>query len=328
MTDQKQNLSPDEMAALRDVATPEADAVDAGQEAARVQVMSYNFRQPGRLSAAQLRALKMVHEFFDKRLSEEPPSGINLPFKLGLLSVETISYSNFMGSLGNPCFMAQLSSRFEQPVLMEIDLRVVGMLVSHILGDIDEGEAEVRAPTAIEQSIAGNWLEGLLPLLEESWSLSTPVDFGLKSIECDPRFVQVMPDDSPVVSLTFRLQIGTTEGQLTLCYPLEPLQELLEGMSLRMSGSDDDEEDVEQGGERILTSLKQVPFELSAELGRCSIRARQLASLKVGDVLCLDRSIHDSVEVLLGRNAVFDANLGRKGDNLALQLCNRRTVRR
>lgn len=324
MDDQQKNLSTDEMSALRDVVTPKEGSAEAVEQAARVQVMSYNFRQPGRLSTEQVRALKMVHEFFAKRLSEERPSGVNLPFDLGLLSVETVSYSNFMGSLGNPCFMAQLSSRFEQPVLMEMDLRVVRMLVSHILGEIEEDDTEVPvALTAIEQAIAGNWLEGLLPLLGESWKLSTPVDFALKSIECDPRFVQVMPDDSPVVSLTFRLQIGTTQGQLTLCYPLEPLQELLEGMSLRMSGGDEEEIDIEQGGERILASLKRIPFELRAELGCCSIRASQLASLRKGDVLCLDRSIHDPVDVLLGRNSVFEAKLGRKGDNLALQLCSR-----
>ncbi|QBG47363.1 hypothetical protein EGM51_08155 [Verrucomicrobia bacterium S94] len=322
MSKQEQNLSPDEMAALRDVSVPEFDEVDSGEPVAHVQVTSYNFRQPGRLSSAQLRALKMVHEFFAKGLSEDGAEGISLPFELGLLSVETISYSNFMGSVGNPCFMVQLSSRFEQPVLMEIDLRLVHLLVSHILGDHEPEGEDAGKLTSIEEDIAGNWLEGLLPLLGEAWTLSTPIDFGLKSVESDPRFVQVMPDDSPVVSLTFRLQVGGVKGQLTLCYPLEPLQEMLEGMSARMSGGDEDH--VEQSDESILSSLKRVPFELRAELGRSHLRASQLATLRVGDVLCLDRSIHDPVEVLLGNNVIFDAGLGKKGDCLALQIRNRR----
>jgi flagellar motor switch protein FliM len=326
MSNQEKNLSTDEMAALRDVAAPiESEGVSA-EEAAKVQVLSYNFRQPGRLSGAQLRALKVVHEYFAKRFSEDRPGGINMAFDLSLLSVETVSYSNFMGSLGNPCFMTQLSSRFDQPVLMEIDLPLVSMLVSRILGDEEEAEEEIKPLTSIEQAIAGNWIEGILPVLGESWELSAPVNFGLKSIESDPRFVQVMPDDNPVVSVSFRFQAGGKVGQLTLCYPLEPLQELVEGMSLKMSGGDDDEGDSEQDGARVLASLKGVPFELRAELGCCSIRASQLATLRTGDVLCLDRSIHDSVDVFLGNNLVFEAGFGRKGDNLALQLCNRRTV--
>lgn len=322
MDDDKPNLSPDEMAALRDIAAPEESAVTA-EEASCVAVHSYNFRQPGRLSAAQLRALKVVHEFFAKRLSEERPSGVNLAFELGLLSVETVSYSNFMGSIGNPCFLAQLSSRFEQAVLMEIDLPLMRMLVGRMLGDETEPGDEPHALTSIEQAIAGQWLEGLLPLLGESWTLSAPVDFGLKSLEGDPRFVQVMPDDSPVVVLTFGFKAGSAKGQLTLCYPLEPLQELLEGMSLRMSGSDGEDDDAEHGGDRILASLKRVPFELRSELGCGSISASQLVSLRIGDVLCLDRSIQDPVKVLLGDNPVFRAELGRKGDNLALRLIGR-----
>ena len=314
------------MDALRDVAAPDAAEAVSGADAAKVQVLSYNFRQPGRLSGAQLRALKVVHEYFAKRFSEERPGGTNTAFELSLLSVETVSYANFMGSMGNPFFMTQLSSRFDQPVLMEVDLPMIRMLVARTLGDATAVDDEPKVLTSIEQAIAGNWVESVLPVLGESWELSAPVRFGLKSVDSDPRFVQVMPDESPVVSLTFRFQAGDRVGQLTLCYPLEPLQELVEGMSLKMSGGgDDDEGDADQDASRVLASLKGVPFELRAELGCCSITASQLTTLRTGDVLCLDRSIRDSVDVYLGHNHVFDASFGRQGDNLALQILKRRS---
>lgn len=324
MSDDDKKLTSDELAALSGVSVSETSPEEAREQSARVKVESYNFRQPGRLSVAQLRALKVVHEFFSKRLSEMRVEGVGVDFSLGLLSVETVSYNNFMGSLTNPCFMALLSSRFEQEVLMDIELPIVRQLVSRILGDDIGSEEELGKPlTSIEQAIAGNWLEHLLPMLGESWSMSAAVDFQLKSIESDPRFVQVMPDESPVVSLTFQLQIGEGRGQLTLCYSLEQLQVLLEGMSLRMSGNAEEDGDHETGGERILSALKSVPFDLRVELGNCSIRASQLATLRRGDVLCLDRSIHQTVDLFLGNNRVFRGRLGRKGDNLAVQLCGR-----
>ncbi len=311
------------MEALRDVATHESPDAITAEEAARIQVHSYNFRQPGRLSSAQLRALTVVHEFFVKRFAEGRFGGLDLPLELSLLSVETVSYSNFMASIANPCFMARLSSRFEQSVLLDLDPRLARMFVSRILGDASESEESARELTAIESAIAGNWVEGLLPLLGASWKLSAPVDFALDGIESDPRFVHVLSADSPVVSLTFRLKAGGASGEMTLCYPLEPLQELLEGMSLQMSGSGEEETGTEPDGERILASLKRVPFELRAELGCCTVSASQLASLKLGDVLCLDRSIHDTVDVLLDDKMVFGAKLGRKGDSLALRLSHR-----
>lgn len=323
MTSNEKKLSDEEMAALRDVAVSDSPEAVIRERAAKVKVESYNFRQPGRLSTAQLRALKVVHEFFAKRLAEERSNGLNLVLELNLLSVETVSYSNFMGSLGNPCFMAQLSSRFDQNVLLEIDLPLVRTLVSRILGDGNDGAD--KALTSIEQAIAGNWLESLLPLLGESWNMSAAVDFALRSIECDPRFVQVLPDDSPVVSMTFMMKAGSAKGQLTLCYALEQLQELLEGMSLKMSGGHEEDGEHEKGGERIMAALKSVPFEMRAELGCCSIRASQLAALRKGDVLCMERSIHDPLDLFLGSNRIFKAVLGRKGDSLALQLCCRRS---
>jgi flagellar motor switch protein FliM len=323
MADIDQKLSPDEMEALREVATEESPGAITAEEAARIQVHSYNFRQPGRLSSAQLGALTVVHEYFVKRFSEERFGGLDLPLGLTLLSVETVSYSNFMGSVANPCFMVRLSSRFEQAVLLDIDPRMARFFVSRILGDTAEPDEAVRALTSIEQAIAGNWLEGLLPILGESWKLSAPVEFALDRIESDPRFVHVLSADSPVVSLTFRLKAESSSGQMTLCYPLEPLQELLEGMSLQMSGSGEEDGNAEPDGERVLNALKRVPFELRAELGCCTVSANQLASLKIGDVLCLDRSIHDAVDVLLDDKLVFEAKLGRKGDSLALRLSQR-----
>lgn len=326
MTEQEQTLSADEMDALREVASPETAEPVFIADSAKVQVLSYNFRQPGRVSGSQLRALKVVHEYFAKRFSEVRPGGLNsLSFDLSLLSVETVSFANFMGAMGNPCFLTQLSSRFDQPVLMEIDLPLMGMLVARTLGDDSPAESTPRVLTSIEEAIAGQWIESVLPILGESWELSAPVSFGLKGIDSDPRFVQVMPDDSPVVSLSFRFQAGDAIGQMTLCYPLEPLQELLEGMSLKMSGSKDGEDDSDQDANRVLQALKGVPFELRAELGRCAITASQLTTLKTGDVLCLDRTIRDSVDIYLGNNHIFDARFGRKGDAQALQILKRRS---
>jgi flagellar motor switch protein FliM len=323
MADIDQKLSPDEMEALREVATEESPGAITAEEAARIQVHSYNFRQPGRLSSAQLGALTVVHEYFVKRFSEERFGGLDLPLGLTLLSVETVSYSNFMGSVANPCFMVRLSSRFEQAVLLDIDPRMARFFVSRILGDTAEPDEAVRALTSIEQAIAGNWLEGLLPILGESWKLSAPVEFALDRIESDPRFVHVLSADSPVVSLTFRLKAESSSGQMTLCYPLEPLQELLEGMSLQMSGSGEEDGNAEPDGERVLNALKRVPFELRAELGCCTVSANLVASVKIGDVRCLDRWINDAVDVLLDDKLVFEAKLGRKGDSLALRLSQR-----
>lgn len=323
----EQSLCAEEMTALLDAVRPVETGEPAAGRAAQVQVKAYNFRQPGQLSSAQLRALKVVHEFFSKRLAEERISGLDVGFDLTLLSVETISYSSFMGSLPNPAFLSQLSSRFEQITLIEVDLPLMRSLVDRMLGGQGNAAVNVGALTPVEESISSGIIKKLLALLDQSWALSAPVSFELKHVESDPRFVQVMPDDETVVSLTFGLQAGSARGQLTLCYPLEPLEQLLEGMSLRMTGHIEEDGDARSESERMLGSLKYVPLEMRAELGKSTILASQLVRLKAGDVLCLDKRIHEPLQAFVGSRPVFKAKLGRQGECLALQIVSRNADR-
>jgi len=66
-----------------------------------------------------------------------------------------------------------------------------------------------------------------------------------------------------------------------------------------------------------------VPLELRAELGASVVQTGQLARLKVGDVLCLERFLGDPLDLYLGTRRVFSAMLGRKGDRLAVQVSER-----
>jgi flagellar motor switch protein FliM len=325
MAANEQTLSLDELAALREMTMQEEPDEPREARAAQVKVLNYNFRQPGQLSASQLRALKVVHEFFAKRLSESQPKGLAANLGLALQSVETVSYAHFMGSLTNPCYLLQLSTRFEEPVLLDVNLGVMKTLVARLLGDRSAlSESEQRRPlTSIEESIAGSMMESLLPMLGDAWALSSAVTFSILSTDSDPRFVQVMPDDHPVVSLTFLLTADDIKGSFTLCYPLEPLKELVEGMSHRMTGGEEELTANEGGSDRILSSFKGVPVEMRAELGTATVLTSQLVELRVGDVLCLDRKINEPLELFINDARMFKAKLGRKGDVLSLQVSQR-----
>ncbi len=322
MSTKKTSLSAEELVALRAVTRTDEPAEAPGERAASVKVISYNFRQPGQLSVTQLRALKVVHEYFSKRLAETQ-AGLPVGVVLNLLSVDTVSYNHFIGSVKNPCFLAQIATRFELPVLLDLDLPMARLLAVRLLGDTGDIEENSGPLTAVEQSLAASWIRRVLPFLSEAWALSTAVDFSLKGIENDPRFVQVMSDEDPVVVMAFSLQVGTAQGEFILCYPLEPLQELLEGMSRRMLGADEAQDDTAGNSGRLLASFKRVPFELRAELGTSSVQTGQLARLKVGDVLCLERNRCEPLDLYLGTRKVFNAVLGRKGDRLAVQVSGR-----
>ena len=320
------NLSEEERNALRGASTVEEEPQAKPEErAASVKVVEYNFRQPGQLSSTQLRALNTVHEFFAKSVQNNRVGDVDV--SLARLSVETLSYSSFIAAQSNPCFIVQLAYGGSDVALIDIDVPVARGLTSTLLGDLGGADSgEVPALTSIEQSIAAGWIEKLLPVLSDSWSMSQKVDFALRTIETDPRFIQVMPDETAVVVMAFRIQTGGIQGRFSICYPLEPLQPMLEGLSLRMTGSNDSAAEEASSQDKLLASLKKIPFEMRAEIGQSSLLASQLLRLKVGDVICLDRSIYEpAVDLYLESNRVFKARLGRKGDQLAVQVAGRYT---
>ena len=288
---------------------------------ASIKISDYNFRRPGQLSSTQLRALNTVHEFFAKKVRGGNIGGVSV--NLTRLGVDTISYSNFIGSLNNPCFTIHLSCTPSETVLFDLEIPVARALTTSMLGDRG-GEDQKETPlTSIEQSLASGWLEKTLPMLSEAWSMSSVAEFGFRTIEADPRFIQVMPDETPVVVMAFNMTVGPVRGQFSICYPLAPLQPMLEGLCLRMKGKDEEVTDAATNSERLLSSLKKVPFDLRAELGCSTLLASQLIRMRVGDVICLDRDIHESLDLYLGDRPVFKARLGRKGDQLAVQVAGR-----
>lgn len=316
-------LSPEELSALREAAPSEESTVAPEERSAAVKVVEYNFRQPGQLSSTQLRALNTVHEYFSKNMQSSRLSGVDI--QLARLAVETVSFSSFIGSLSNPCFVVQLACDPNEIVLIDMDIPVARSLSTVMLGDLGGDEPGQTPLTSIEQSLAGGWVEKALPILADAWAMSTPVSFELKTIETDPRFIQVMPDETSVVVMTFHLTVGSVTGQFSICYQLEPLQPMLEGLSLRMTGEDGAPVDTSTNSERLLTSLKKVPFDMHAELGCSTLLANQLIRLSVGDVVCLDRNMDEPVDLYLGDRPVFRAQLGRKGDQLAVQVTGRVT---
>lgn len=315
------SLSDEERAALREASAGEPSTEAPAERASSVKVSEYNFRRPGQLSSTQLRALNTVHEFFVKKIQGRTENGPAV--QIARLSVDTVSYSSFVSSLNNPCFIVQLQCNSGETVLMDMDLSVARALSGALLGDLDDDAPSDAPLTSIEQSIAGSWVEKTLPVLTEAWSMSFAVEYALQTIETDPRFIQVMPDETPVVVMAFKLTCGAAAGQFSICYPLESMQGMLEGLSLRMTGDQETAVDAAGNSEHLLTSLKKVPFDLYVELGSTTVLANQLIRMKTGDVLCLDRRVDEPLDVFLGSRRVFKARFGKKGDQLAVQLTGR-----
>src|SRR5262249_28527782 len=70
----------------------------------------------------------------------------------------------------------------------------------------------------------------------------------------------------------------------------------------------------------LFSRLGDVPIELRAVLGQATFSLDELSSLRVGDVIALDRSAHDPVDLVIQNRALFRARAGVAGQWVAIEL--------
>jgi flagellar motor switch protein FliM len=66
--------------------------------------------------------------------------------------------------------------------------------------------------------------------------------------------------------------------------------------------------------------LGDVPLELRALLGRADLSVDRLGALRVGDVITLDRSAHEPVDLIMDGRVFLRARAGLSGGRIALQV--------
>jgi flagellar motor switch protein FliN/FliY len=66
--------------------------------------------------------------------------------------------------------------------------------------------------------------------------------------------------------------------------------------------------------------MGDIPVELRAVLGQADFTLDELTSLRIGDVIALDRRAQDPVEIVLQDRTVFRARAGLAGQWVAIEL--------
>ncbi len=140
-------------------------------------------------------------------------------------------------------------------------------------------------------------------------------------MESDPLIVQIVAGSEMVVLVGYEIHIGETVGTINFCIPLMVLNPILDQISQqahyarRVTGALADRTRL-----CIAQALCKSQAPIDAILGRAEITLHDVARLQVGDIITLDRSTRDPVEVQVGGVPKFLAKRGRLREQSAVQL--------
>ena len=322
---QEQALPGSEAEALLAQGTQEQAAVLASEPPERAPTPAavatpYEFHEPALLASRELRQLRMRHEEFARSVATRLSIYLRLEFSFHVRELQTTSYRKFLETKPNPTHLTlfQIES-LEGIGLLEIPPRLGIAIVDRQLGGAGSVVDLKRDLSEIEMAL----LDQAVQLILQEWcQLVADLPQGHPAVfghETHARFLQTCPLDTPMLLISLEARLGDcVEGvDLALPYPMvEPVLRKL----FPVAEPNPREAAPPPQALQWKSELDEVKVALDAGWNGLCITARELAHLKVGDVLPVAPHHLNNVQVRLARISKFIGRLGRKGNAWAVEL--------
>lgn len=285
------------------------------------RVRVYDFKRPNKFSKDQIHSLHNIHENYCRGLTTYFSGNLHSVVESSVLSIEQITYDEFIRSLPNPTVLALYSlSPLEGTVLLEISPALTFAVVDRLLGGQGEGAEKNRDLTEIERTIIGNRLSQMILISEEAWSEVYQIKPQFLSMESNPQFTQIVAPNEMIVLITLEVRIGEAVGMINICLPYLVLEPILDKLSTFFLFSTQAKVSSPEQAEAIRKKIEWAKVEMVTFLGNSEILVRDLLELAKGDVIPLNQSIQEPLPIYVGEFMKFKSVPGLHGEHLAVQI--------
>jgi len=291
----------------------------ASETTVRSEPKVFDFRRPSKFSREHMRGLEVVHEMFVRRASSTLSHRLRTVVSIEPFSTDQITYEDYIRSMPNPSVIGTVGlDPLPGSIVLEMSTQLALAFVDRLLGG--EGvKAPMRGPTDIEGRVIRDILRSTVDSLKETLEPVQDVEPALRSVDFNPRFVQIVAPTEMILLLGYTVRLGSgAEGIISLCYPFSTIEPALERLErrVRIEGA------VAAEGETppLAGVVPDLDVPLAIRLRTSPVPTSQLASLNVGDVILLDHRVDELARGEVGGCHLVTARLGRRGRRLAVQI--------
>jgi flagellar motor switch protein FliM len=317
-------LSQDEIdALLTTVSSGESDSGAASQfhdEKLR-SIVAYDFKHPNRVSKDQIRTLENMHDNFAGHFASALSSVMRTVADVDLVSVDQITYSEFIMSLVTPsCTYTFAAPPLDGVCLVDFNPTLTFSIIDRLFGGRGKIMETERELTLIERSVMANLVSRMYTELMRSWENLVPIEIEQKSFETNPQFIQIVPPGETVVVISFQIKLFQSTGLLTICYPYVSLEPIVTRLSAQNWIDATKKKNLEKDRTTNVHNVKQVQAQMAAILLRSTLKMRDFLELKLGDIVPSEMKLDEPVEITVNRRKKFYARPGLAGKKRAVQV--------
>ena len=286
-------------------------------------VEPFDFRRPDKFSREHVRSLRTAHELFARDLGRSLSQRLRCVVSLETLSVEQITYEDYIRSLPDPSVLAIMGMQpLPGPAVLEMSVQLGRSFVDRLLGG-SGAPAAMRRPTAVEASLMNELMEDAVAPLTDAMAPFAQVSPELRQLEFNPQFVQIVNPTDMVLLLTYQISMTTdtrVEGSFSVCYPFPTLEPTMGNLERKLW------DDPASGASQTDTSrpftgvLPELDAPLTVRLADSKMPAAELAALQPGNVLRLSHRVDEPAIVEVGNAPVLRGHVGHRGRRFVVQI--------
>ncbi len=284
-------------------------------------VVAYDFKHPNRVSKDQIRTLENLHDNFAGHLGSTLSGIQRAMVDTELVSVDQITYSEFIMSLVNPSNTFTISVEpLEGLCLVDFNPTLAFMFIDRMFGGVGKLLEAERELTGIERTVLTKIAHHVFQELEKTWSSVIKMQIRHVSFETNPQFVQIVPPGETVIVISMQVKMLGNSGLLTICYPYVTLESIMKDLVGKSWVDQSKKGDAEIDYGINTANLQEVSADVSAQLGTAQITVRDFVNLKSGDVIQLDQRVSQPLEIYVRGAKKFYARPGVVGKKMGIQV--------
>src|SRR5215469_15286809 len=312
------SLSQEEIDALINQLSGQAGEAPVHEAIEARRVKSFDFRFNKRLDKFtnnQLQTLRTLHENFTRLLNNSLSVYLRTRVEATIVSIEQISYGDFIASIGIPSILAIFSmDPLPGSGIVQVDLNLVFSIIDRLLGGPGWFPNKLRDLTDIERTLNS---------YRESWNYLLTLSLKIEALDSNPQFIpRIIPLDQIVAYISMELKVGDMAGVMNFCLPYLVLQSI--GQQLTdfqwsptiAAGRGMTEEDIAQ----LTRNVERAGVEIEVELGKTMVSLRDLVSLREGDLVVFDKPTTEPLVAKVNDCEKFRVFPGMNKDRLAVQV--------
>ena len=267
-------------------------------------VSEYDLRHPTHLTKEQVRAITSLHDTISLNLSHAMGAYLRVGFDATVVSVEQLSYAEFLGRLPDVTYLCSLNvSPVAASAVMQLDLQLAFPIIDLLLGGVGAPIGEVRQATEIEEELLAGIVKIIAREFAAGWS-TVGFDMTFDERQLPAAAQRLMRPTEKTLVISFELRIPEIRGMLIVAFPAVVanafLRKLLRETAPKAKATSAPEE---QSREVLL----DCPFPVHLEIARTSVSLRDLVEMTPGTVLSFRHTIRDPIVLSANNVQLFEA---------------------